>query len=555
MADIARGLRFTVDLDSGLIVKPQTSELMQGDKNADRVIIQLERNRQPVDLTGVSVSGTFQRASGDIVPLTGTVSGSEVSLILGEHCYAETGAYEIQARLQVGGERRTVVVVTGRVRRKGDGRIIDVENVVPSLEDIFAQLDTMRAVTAEAQAATEAANEAAGNAERISSEKVGGYFPMITSSDRAEEAFGSDCDNMVPNTIYCIGKKLDIRNLPYENCMGTFINLNYSKTNSSGNAQICIDSNGEKFTRILFGGGWSDWGKMQEAEQVYYVGGKSGNPSFTQTLLDLKDNTKPKTIYVYGGEYDIFREYRTAGIPTPPAGTSTSDYFDYNAIVPLNTKIIGLGDVVLKWMPDSSEIDALSSKIQGPFNAIGSVRLENVTIRVKNGRYCIHDDGHNKNADTVHEYINVNCIYEPADSGYGLSNTTGFGFETRGRYLLDGCTFINNMTGHQSAFYGHGSTNSSGNPAQDSAEIVVKNCVFITGSDTSNRVVRLQSIATVREHIKTLIANTHIGGGVLLTQISSNPTAKNSFDVTILHSGNPEITVSDKNNQYPVKVY
>lgn len=161
MADIARGLRFTVDLDSGLIVRPQTAELMQGDKNADRVIIQLERNRQPVDLTGVSVSGTFQRASGDIVPLTGTASGSEVSLILGEHCYAETGAYEIQARLQIGSERRTVVVVTGRVRRKGDGRIIDVENVVPSLEDIFAQLDTMRAVTAEAKTATSSANAAA----------------------------------------------------------------------------------------------------------------------------------------------------------------------------------------------------------------------------------------------------------------------------------------------------------------------------------------------------------------------------------------------------------
>lgn len=272
-----------------------------------------------------------------------------------------------------------------------------------------------------------------------------------------------------------------------------------------------------------------------------------------QLFIDLKDDKKEKTVYLQGGEYDIFNAYKTLGITSPPQGTSTSNYFDYNVFVPLNTNIIGRGDVVLKWMPTSSEISALESQIWCPVNVVGSISMENITIHVKNARYCIHDDGHNENADTVHEYKNVICIFEAPDEGYTLHNTIGFGFDPRGRYLFEGCTFINLSDGvNHSAFYGHGSTSASQNPAKDSANVVVKDCVIKSvGANT----VRLQTITAVREHIKTLFSNCYISRNVLLTQLSSVAGAKNPFDLTLLHSGSPSVNVTDTTNPYEVKIY
>ena len=272
-----------------------------------------------------------------------------------------------------------------------------------------------------------------------------------------------------------------------------------------------------------------------------------------QLFVKLKDDKREKIIYLQGGEYDVFGAYKSLNIPSPPSGTSTSDYFDYNVFVPLNTSLIGRGDVVLNWLPTASQISALESQIWCPINIVGSVKMENVTIHVKNGRYCIHDDGHNANADTIHEYKNVTCIFENPDSGYTLKNTIGFGFDARGRYNFEGCTFINNSQGtNDSAFYGHGSTKASANPSKDSASVTVKDCVMISvGANT----VRLQTITNVREHIKTLFSGCHIARNVLLTQLSSVAGATNPFDVTLLKSGTPTVTVTDTTNPYEVKVY
>ncbi len=295
------------------------------------------------------------------------------------------------------------------------------------------------------------------------------------------------------------------------------------------------------------------------AKEVYYVGGNSGNPSFTQMMLNLEGNTRQKTIFIYGGAYDIFQEYQDAGIQAPPAGTSASNYFPFNAFVPPNTSIIGLGDVVLQWTPTAAQLadvapdPVLASQIWCPLNVLNSVHVENIKIVVKNGRYCIHDDGHNVNADTVHEYTNVICEFQIPDAGYGRNNTIGFGFDPRGRYVFDGCTFINQMTGsHITAFYGHGSTATSANPAKDSAEIVVRNCVCITGNPNSDRVMRLQSITTTLEHIKVLVTGTYIGGGIMLD--SSGTSDVNPFDVTLLHSGNPAVLADDPDH-YGVTIY
>ena len=80
-------------------------------------------------------------------------------------------------------------------------------------------------------------------------------------------------------------------------------------------------------------------------EKIYYVGKTREYKSLTKLFLMLSEDDSPKTIYIDAGVYDIFGEYKEAGIPSPPDDVSISDYFVYNAFLPLNTKLIGIGKI------------------------------------------------------------------------------------------------------------------------------------------------------------------------------------------------------------------
>lgn len=161
MEGIARQQPFIVQLENGLIERPQREILMKGDKNADVIAVLMKNGEENADLTGVTVSGTFVRPDGVDVPLEGSAEGGEARVALNEHCYAVEGRYEITVRLTLEETERTVLLISGTVRASGGGAILDVENVIPSIEDIAAQLETMRQATQEAQDAAEEARNAA----------------------------------------------------------------------------------------------------------------------------------------------------------------------------------------------------------------------------------------------------------------------------------------------------------------------------------------------------------------------------------------------------------
>lgn len=166
MADIAQGMRFKIDLDAGLVQRPQREILMRNDKNANKVIIEVTRGRymEPVRIDGVGVTGKFTRQSGIVVPLTGSASGNVATVLLDEHCYVESGSFKLTIKLTVGSAQRTVLYISGNVERDADGPTVDIENVIPSVDDIIAMISEMRQVTAAAQRATADANNATKNA-------------------------------------------------------------------------------------------------------------------------------------------------------------------------------------------------------------------------------------------------------------------------------------------------------------------------------------------------------------------------------------------------------
>lgn len=158
-------LRYDVDIKSSLIRTPMTTQLMKGDRHANRVIVAIKDGKENVDLSGVTVTGSFIRPPDDAeIPLVGIVNGNEAIVVLEDVCYAQEGYCEIGVMLTVGSTSRTILTLTGHVLSKGSGAVIDVGGVIPNINDIIAQYDEMKRVTQATQAAANAANEAASRA-------------------------------------------------------------------------------------------------------------------------------------------------------------------------------------------------------------------------------------------------------------------------------------------------------------------------------------------------------------------------------------------------------
>lgn len=155
---IAQEMRFPVDLRGGLMEQPQRGKLMRGDKNAAVVIVQLYEDKKPFEGDDVTVTGKFSRGGDGIdVPLSGTFENGEASVVLDEHCFAVTGRYELRVKLTMGDMTRTVLYISGYVESDGEGGILDVENVIPSIDDIVAQYAEMKRVTEETMTARDEA--------------------------------------------------------------------------------------------------------------------------------------------------------------------------------------------------------------------------------------------------------------------------------------------------------------------------------------------------------------------------------------------------------------
>ena len=293
------------------------------------------------------------------------------------------------------------------------------------------------------------------------------------------------------------------------------------------------------------------------AENIYYVGGDAPCKSLTEMFLSLKDDFSRKTIYVNQGTYDIYREYREAGMATPPDDITAADYLERCVFLPPNTSLIGVGEVVLEWAPPKGEITKGEARTWSPLNIRYACHVENITIHCKYGRYCIHDDSHNGETDrgVTHRYRNVRCIYDYSEDGMGFNNTIGFGFSQKNQILFENCELV--MRGcpadspDHSAFYGHGA---SGRAvlAEESPTITVKNCRLL-GGEKNGRTIRLQCLNRVPLHIVTLFENCTVEGGVYLTLYRED--ALQAFDVTLRSCGAPPVRIDrPEENPYPVKL-
>jgi len=262
--------------------------------------------------------------------------------------------------------------------------------------------------------------------------------------------------------------------------------------------------------------------------ETYTVGTGRQFESFMEMLDALKNNGNKKTVYVYPGEYDIFEEM--GGADFIATVDTTKSWEEYNFVVPRNTHIVGIGNVVLKWQPTDSEIiDNAHANIFSPLNVYGSCRIENISIVCSNCRYGIHDEtsGAFANNGAVHEYINVNVQYNA--STYGNKYAYGAGHNRNMKLYFKDCVF--------EAAYGDVWSTHDWNAAEnESSMFVFDSCVFgrtdnsnkggvrFSSSDTSGRIdnVRMNNCSLSRISFSSESGTSAIKQGYKVTAIGCN---------------------------------
>lgn len=168
--DIAQKPVYKLNLAAGTAVINLTTPLVEGDDRAQTFTLELSDKGMPANLSGYSVTAYFGRGKtadieADTIPVHGTVSGNIAKITLTDSCYSRSCYFSMPIRLTSAqtGQKRTCLIVRGTVVKSVDGKVIDPDGSVPSLDDLFAQIAVMERTR---QAAEEATEDAIAAAER-----------------------------------------------------------------------------------------------------------------------------------------------------------------------------------------------------------------------------------------------------------------------------------------------------------------------------------------------------------------------------------------------------
>ena len=164
MAEIYRSDIVRVDLDHALLRKHVGAILVTGDKLGNRFGAEIFRDGKPVDVTGCGVTAYFMRPGEDALVLNGTATGSVAYVDLAQACYSKASSFTLTIKISYGGSTTALRVIDGYILLTQTDELVAPGEVVPTLDDIFAQSAAMETATASAKEATELALAAKDNA-------------------------------------------------------------------------------------------------------------------------------------------------------------------------------------------------------------------------------------------------------------------------------------------------------------------------------------------------------------------------------------------------------
>ena len=408
-----------------------------------------------------------------------------------------------------------------------------------------------------------------------------GYITTTNYTD-----YFTDANNASLNTVYEIQASMDeamIAHLPEyhmntQAILMTFCGINDTEGSANAVQIFAVGNGGDIWYRSsdYSRANWSKWEKIVKQPKIFRVGTDKEYTTLTAAMKATAfGSDEEQIILVDGGEYDIFQEYIDNNVPVPPTPSQdpsfnpSTNYVTYNVWVNKNVHIIGLGNVIIKCMPEPADLNYNEnwSKVISPLNVREGCTIENIEIWAKNCRYCIHDDYNYVKAtdDSIKKYINVTCrrFVRTEGTNYGWREVIGIGAGKRQRIEFHNCKFISEYN-DATNFYLHNrnetyidSDNTAPLTEYECSKYILENClIYQPGSYVG--VLKLANEATTNiQHIYFDMLSTFVSGGLLSCDMASNDTGNNAnvFDITQVMCNAITNTVRDANNRYPVKVY
>lgn len=297
---------------------------------------------------------------------------------------------------------------------------------------------------------------------------------------------------------------------------------------------------------------------ISSVTKVYTVGSDGDYTSFTECLKKLKNVPGEKIIYVKTGIYDIFKELGGSDYINSLDG-SNLNWRDVQPIVPKNTKIIGQGNVVLKFAPTAEEIKNKDiAFLFSPLNISYATDIENIKIDCTNCRYAIHfeTNGLIEYADGKSRFKNLVC--HKKSGRFGNPQVFGSGIGRRNQWEFDSCIFTSDMPNIWT-------THTNTSKEDDSCNIIFNDCIFANDieSEATKKWELVQFISGGAKighkctHNYVRMNNCFVGGRVGLSYQGSETEEKQQFDLIMLKCDTQGVNISEKfgENPYVPKIY
>lgn len=181
------------------LTKPLKVETLHGvfftaDDAANVIGVEVYDGGAAAALSGSCV-GYVIRADGGTLIITGTISGNRASITLPASAYVVEGPVDIVIKVVNGSVKTTVGACRGYVVRSTTDVIIDPGHVIPSIEELLAQIEACEQATAAANAAAANANTKAARADTAAAGANAAAGNANTAKDRANAA-ASALENM-----------------------------------------------------------------------------------------------------------------------------------------------------------------------------------------------------------------------------------------------------------------------------------------------------------------------------------------------------------------------
>ena len=281
-----------------------------------------------------------------------------------------------------------------------------------------------------------------------------------------------------------------------------------------------------------------------EKTQIFTVGDGKDYATLTECIRDIKDNHEEKIIYIDGGEYNVFEEIGGKAF-VDTIDTSSMTWRDVSDIVPNNTSIIGLGEVVLNFSPTTEEITQPVANYLSCINVIyENFHMENITIICGNCRYAIHDETGGTYQGGKHTYKNVK-LYKEATS-VGHQQVFGCGFSPMQTLDFEQCVF--NSRRYPFSCHNNGAFNI------DNAVINARNCIFNT-KNTDTQTIMFGNVNGKQVKVSVNLSNCYIKEKVYIKN-ESTTERPNAFDITLLNcTGLSNVEVTCATNIYEPKIF